>query len=160
MKLQLKNLRQRKIVPPPPSENKVKEIAMEKKESKKDIVERLVKQGMSNKEIADQTGIAYQTVWKYARDLREKIEACVGQNTDRHKCKSCQYRLIDHWKQKLHGECDYIGSVGKRPCKVEDCYVYQKGEPLRARGDEEETRLANDLIVNARRELPERYTSE
>ena len=47
-------------------------------------------------------------------------------NTDRHLCKTCRFRGKDYSKNG----CDYIEHTGKsRGCKVENCSVYEKGDP-------------------------------
>lgn len=47
-------------------------------------------------------------------------------NTDRNLCKTCRFRGKDYTKNG----CDYIEHNKKsRGCKVENCSVYEKGDP-------------------------------
>lgn len=92
--------------------------------AKKDIIAELISQGLTNKEIADKTGINYNTVYSHARDIR-KLAAVggTGKNADRHLCCKCKFRN-EHF-----GICDYIGYMLKsRGCKAADCDKYERGK--------------------------------
>lgn len=68
----------------------------------------------------------------------------IGRNTDRHLCKTCKYRCGKYDKAKGVG-CDYLCKVGhSRGCKVEDCSVYEKGEPVKRQAFQEETQREVD----------------
>ena len=102
--------------------------------SKRQIVEEMVRLGFTNSEIVKQTGIKYQTVYLYAKGLRDK-EPCrqqdfpKGHNADRHLCATCAYRATGQVKKKGIG-CEYAIINGHcRGCDVEDCTVYKKGDP-------------------------------
>lgn len=92
--------------------------------TKREVIAELVVQGLSNKEIADKTGINYNTVYSYAKDIR-KLAAVgdIGKNADRHLCRRCRFR------NKHYGICDYISYMHKsRGCKVADCDKYERGK--------------------------------
>lgn len=94
--------------------------------TKREVIAELVVQGLSNKEIAGKTGINYNTVYSYAKDIR-KLAAVggTGKNADRHLCRKCKFRN-EHF-----GICDYIGYMLKsRGCKAADC---DKCEPKSGR---------------------------
>lgn len=56
-------------------------------------------------------------------------EKPAGHNADRHLCRTCRFRMGPKLKAKGMG-CDYLGNVGhSRGCRVEDCSVYEKGDP-------------------------------
>ena len=94
----------------------------------RNVVEEMVRQGLTNSEIREKTGLSHQTVWSYAKDIRKQMESYVGKNKDKHKCKTCQYRGRD---PKNVNACDYIMHVGhSRGCKAEDCDKYVKGDRL------------------------------
>lgn len=59
----------------------------------------------------------------------EKKTVPAGHNADRHLCKTCIFRPSAWDKSKQIG-CNYIEIVGhSRRCAVEDCNVYEKGNP-------------------------------
>lgn len=100
---------------------------MIKTENKKDIIAKLIAQGLTNKEIADATGINYNTVYSHAKDIR-KLAAVggTGANADRRLCRKCRFR------NEYFGICDYITIMHRRRgCKASDC---DKFEPKRRRG--------------------------
>lgn len=89
--------------------------------------------GMKTREISEQLGVSYQTVWnwlnkvyvpKKKKDKPDK-KAPVRDNSDRHLCKTCKFRGCDQGKNG----CDYIEIVGhSRGCSVEECTVYERGK--------------------------------
>lgn len=112
----------------PLSHEKPKEVVvLPAEKSKREIIEELVHQGFTNKEIEEKTGIPYGTIGYYRNLIRKKKEAIEG-NEDRHLCKSCQYR-----GEGGKNGCDYAYITGKaRGCKVEECGRYVKGSRLKA----------------------------
>lgn len=96
------------------------------REEKSKIIRPLIKKGLKNKEIAERTGIPLGTVYRHAKRKREHDEAdMTGDNADRHKCRTCQYRHSDA------GGCDYCIHTGKeRGCDVEVCDKAVVGERL------------------------------
>lgn len=95
----------------------------------KDIIEPLVRKGLSNQEIVKQTGIKYGTVWAAAKPVREEMEKYIGKNADRHLCETCKFRMTGAVKNN-GAKCDYLSAKKhSRGCTVEDCSVYEKGEP-------------------------------
>lgn len=93
------------------------------REEKSKIIRPLIKKGLKNKEIAECTGIPLGTVNGLSRSIRKQLKNPVkaemiksGDNSDRHKCRTCQYRHSDA------GGCDYCIHTGKeRGCDVEVC---------------------------------------
>jgi len=116
---------------------------MRTKTPAREIIKDYVEKGMSIQEIVEITGLKYTTVQAARRKLlgnpskRRNITRKKGWNKDRHACKVCQFRLSRMWDTRLMGHCDYIGVTGKRrPCAVEDCSVYQRGNPMISRTGE------------------------
>lgn len=100
-----------------------------KKPGTREVIEPLIRKGMSNKEIAERTGIKYATVWAAAKPVREKLEAAKGRNADRHLCRTCVFRSAGN-----RNGCDYIGIAGhSRGCSAEDCDRYEKGDRRKCR---------------------------
>lgn len=106
----------------------------------KEIIKPYVEQGLSIQEIADITGIKYTTVQAARRKmLGASAKSCntkrkKGWNKDRHACRVCQYRMPRTWATRLTAKCNYLDCEGKmRPCKVEDCNVYQRGPILKGK---------------------------
>ena len=93
------------------------------REEKIKIIRPLIKKGLKNKEIAERTGIPLGTVNGLSGPIRKELKNPVkaemiksGDNSDRHKCRTCQYRHSDA------GGCDYCIHTGKeRGCDVEVC---------------------------------------
>jgi len=85
--------------PTEPEERMEKEtvdLPADNTKEKKEIIRKLVEEGYTNNEISDQTGIPYGTVYMHAKRKREHDEAdMTGDNSDRHKCRTCQYRHSD-----------------------------------------------------------------
>lgn len=104
-----------------------------KKTLRQQVME-LSEQGLSIREMADRTGAAYQTVWKYAKDLmkeQKEQKPAAGHNKDGHLCPTCQYR----GRKGING-CDYLQVEGhSRGCRVEDCDRYIKGDKLPVKED-------------------------
>ncbi len=107
--------------------------------SKTEIVEDLVEQGKSPKEIAEITGYDKQFIYQVRYLLKKKREkdepAPVfekGHNADRHLCKTCMYRCKS---QNANGVgCEYaLYHDHTRGCAVEDCNVYKKGDPIKTK---------------------------
>ena len=95
---------------------------------KQELIWLFLDQGLTKNEIVERTGIPYGTVYRYAKRKREREhdEAdTTGDNSDRHKCRTCQYRHSDT------GGCDYCIHTGKeRGCDVEVCDKAVAGERL------------------------------
>lgn len=102
------------------------------REEKSKIIRPLIKKGLKNKEIAERTGIPLGTVNGLSGPIRKELKNPVkaemiksGDNSDRHKCRTCQYRHSDA------GGCDYCIHTGKeRGCDVEVCDKAVAGERL------------------------------
>lgn len=111
--------------------------------TKKEIIYEFTAKGMTAPEIAQQTGINYNSVYYYMNPekYRPKKKAIMipvdyknsdarpGWNADRKKCKTCRYRQA-HYNStdKNKGNCNYIEIAGhSRGCAVEDCDRYVKG---------------------------------
>lgn len=97
-------------------EKETVDLPADNTKEKKEIIRKLVEEGYTNNEISDQTGIPYGTVYMHAKKFRKKEKKSVADNSDRHKCRTCQYRHSDA------GGCDYCIHTGKeRGCDVEVC---------------------------------------
>lgn len=102
------------------------------REEKSKIIRPLIKKGLKNKEIAECTGIPLGTVNGLSGPIRKELKNPVkaemiksGDNSDRHKCRTCQYRHGDA------GGCDYCIHTGReRGCEVEVCDKAVVGERL------------------------------
>ena len=102
------------------------------REEKSKIIRPLIKKGLKNKEIAECTGIPLGTVNGLSGPIRKELKNPVkaemiksGDNSDRHKCRTCQYRHGDA------GGCDYCIHTGReRGCEVEICDKAVVGERL------------------------------
>lgn len=95
-------------------------------ETKEAVVLRMKKQGKTIDEIVEDTGFKKGTVKQYYTRKQGKPALKTVDNTDRHLCKTCRFRGKDYSKNG----CDYIEHTGKsRRCKVENCSVYEKGDP-------------------------------
>ena len=102
------------------------------REEKSKIIRPLIKKGLKNKEIAECTGIPLGTVNGLSGSIRKELKNPAkaeriksGDNSDRHKCRTCQYRHSDA------GGCDYCIHTGKeRGCDVEICDKAVVGERL------------------------------
>ena len=102
------------------------------REEKSKIIRPLIKKGLKNKEIAERTGIPIGTVNGLSGAIRKELKNPVkaemiksGDNSDRHKCRTCQYRHSDA------GGCDYCIHTGReRGCDVEVCDKAVVGERL------------------------------
>lgn len=114
--------------PTEPEERMEKEtvdLPADNTKEKKEIIRKLVEEGYTNNEISDQTGIPYGTVYMHAKKFRKKGKKPVADNSDRHKCRTCQYRHSDA------DGCDYCIHTGKeRGCDVEVCDKAVVGERL------------------------------
>ena len=96
--------------------------------------------GLTVKEIVEKTGYKYGSVYNYyngfdkKRSKQEKLnDITPGNNADRHLCKTCRFRS----KESAKNGCDYIEHIKKsRGCKIEDCNVYEKGEPDKIKAEE------------------------
>lgn len=95
-------------------------------ETKEAVVLRMKKQGKTIDEIVEETGFKKGTVKQYYTRKQGKPALKTVDNTDRHLCKTCRFRGRDY----SENGCDYIEHTGKsRGCKVENCSVYEKGDP-------------------------------
>ena len=102
------------------------------REEKSKIIRPLIKKGLKNKEIAERTGIPLGTVNGLSGSIRKELKNPAkaeriksGDNYDRHKCRTCQYRHSDA------GGCDYCIHTGReRGCDVEVCDKAVAGERL------------------------------
>ena len=102
----------------------------------KDIIEPYVKQGLTDSEIAEKTGIKYGTVWAAAKKIRERLAETKGKNADRHLCKTCKYRAATYNQKNSGIKCEYAlksGTKRSRGCDVEDCDKYEKGAPVKVK---------------------------
>lgn len=108
--------------------------------AKKEIVEELVLQGLSNSEIVEKTGIKYQTVYLYAKQVRDnqpkkpKEQQVLEDNSDRHLCKICAYRGSVFQGKSANSSsatgCEYAIIKGHpRGCSADNCNVFEKGNP-------------------------------
>ena len=123
---------QKEDVTPPPNAPQREEKSMEK--SKREEAAELSEKGMSMREISNELGISYNTVYGW---LRKPKSGKTGDNADRHLCRTCQYSMGSYGKNNAGMNCNYIGITGKkRPCKPESCTVYVKGERLKDKEDE------------------------
>ena len=125
---------------PPPPDQPEKKLEKEtvaapgkmSREEKSKIIRPLIKKGLKNKEIAERTGIPLGTVNGLSGPIRKELKNPVkaemiksGDNSDRHKCRTCQYRHSDT------GGCDYCIHTGReRGCDVEVCDKAVVGEIL------------------------------
>lgn len=89
------------------------------REEKSKIIRPLIKKGLKNKEIAERTGIPLGTVNGLSGSIRKELKNPAkaeriksGDNSDRHKCRTCQYRHSDA------GGCDYCIHTGKGNCEA------------------------------------------
>ena len=102
------------------------------REEKSKIIRPLIKKGLKNKEIAECTGIPLGTVNGLSGPIRKELKNPAkaeriksGDNSDRHKCRTCQYRYSDA------GGCDYYIHTGReRGCDVEVCDKAVEGPRL------------------------------
>lgn len=102
------------------------------REEKSKIIRPLIKKGLKNKEIAERKGIPLGTVNGLSGPIRKELKNPAkaeriksGDNSDRHKCRTCQYRHSDA------GGCDYCIHTGKeRGCDVEVCDKAVEGPRL------------------------------
>lgn len=102
-------------------------------EDKKEKIRKLVEEGYTNREIADQTGIPFGTVGYHAARFRKKEKEPVD-NSDRHLCKTCKFRS----NRPTVNSCDYAGLMNhSRGCKVEECTKYEKGARMKMKDVEE-----------------------
>lgn len=111
-----------------------------KRKSTKDIIEPYIRQGLTDPEIANITGIKYRTVWEAARKIRKNLDEAKGRNADRHLCETCQYRACSYNKKSSGIKCEYAlkpGTGNSRGCAVEDCDKYVEGKPLKAKDEED-----------------------
>ncbi|MGC4018925.1 MAG: hypothetical protein QM793_06680 [Muricomes sp.] len=114
----------------PPPEKPEEKVIFPAGKTNKEIALDLAGQGLTATEIARHTGMKYGTVYYYLNQDKKPAVAS-GHNSDRHLCKSCKYRSSE--QSKKHG-CDYIDVVGhSRGCEVEECSVYEKGNPVSKR---------------------------
>ena len=103
-------------------------------EDKKEKIRKLVEEGYTNREIADQTGIPFGTVGYHAARFRKKEKEPAVDNSDRHLCKTCKFRS----NRPTVNSCDYTGLMNhSRGCKVEECTKYEKGARMKMKDVEE-----------------------
>ena len=130
---------QESITPPPtePEERMEEEtidLPADNIEDKKEKIRKLVEEGYTNREIADQTGIPFGTVGYHAARFRKKEKEPAVDNSDRHLCKNCKFRS----NRPTVNSCDYAGLMKhSRGCKVEECTKYEKGARMRVKDAEE-----------------------
>lgn len=102
---------------------------MSKNENKEQAY-KLFDKGKSIKEVSSILDIPYGTVYCWLRGCEGKKENA-SDNSDRHKCRTCQFRAGSWDKGKLGMNCNYIDIVGhSRGCTVDECNVYVKGKRL------------------------------
>ena len=112
----------------------------ESKKTVRETVLELKDHGLTVKEIVEKTGYKYGSVYNYyngfdkKRSKQEKLnDITPGHNADRHLCKTCRFRS----KESSKNGCDYIEHNKKsRGCKIEDCNVYEKGDPDKIKTEE------------------------
>ena len=126
-------------IPPPPTEPEERmeeetiDLPADNIEDKKEKIRKLVEEGYTNREIADQTGIPFGTVGYHAARFRKKEKEPVD-NSDRHLCKTCKFRS----NRPTVNSCDYAGLMNhSRGCKVEECTKYEKGARMKMKDVEE-----------------------
>lgn len=130
---------QESITPPPTKpEERMEEETVDLPASstrvKKEMIRKLVEEGYTNNEIADQTGIPIGTVGYHAAKFRKKEKRAEVDNSDRHLCKTCKFRS----NRPTVNSCDYAGLMKhSRGCKVEECTKYEKGARMRVKDVEE-----------------------
>lgn len=129
---------QESITPPTEPEERMEEetidLPADNIEEKKEKIRKLVEEGYTNREIADQTGIPFGTVGYHAARFRKKERGPVVDNSDRHLCKTCKFRS----NRPTVNSCDYAGIMKhSRGCKVEECTKYKKGARMRLKDAEE-----------------------
>ena len=116
----------------------------EPKKTKKSIILELTEQGKTAKEIAEITGFAIQTIHQTrylskrgtkennSQEIQAKPpkEVVPGHNADRHLCKICKWRGK---KNNPNGVgCEFAQYHDHtRGCAVEDCDVFEKGNPAK-----------------------------
>ena len=128
---------QESITPPEKPEERMEEqtidLPADNIEDKKEKIRKLVEEGYTNREIADQTGIPFGTVGYHAARFRKKEKEPVD-NSDRHLCKTCKFRS----NRPTVNSCDYAGLMNhSRGCKVEECTKYEKGARMKMKDVEE-----------------------
>lgn len=115
-------------------EEKEVDLLADNIDEKKEKIRKLVEEGYTNREIADQTGIPFGTVGHHAARFRKKEKEPTVDNSDRHLCKSCKFRS----NRPEVNNCDYVAiTKHSRGCKVEECTKYEKGNRVRAKDMEE-----------------------
>lgn len=115
-------------------EEKEVDLPADNIDEKKEKIRKLVEEGYTNREIADQTGIPFGTVGYHAARFRKKEKEPTVDNSDRHLCKSCKFRS----NRPEVNNCDYVAiTKHSRGCKVEECTKYEKGNRVRAKDTEE-----------------------
>lgn len=115
-------------------EEKEVDLPADNIDEKKEKIRKLVEEGYTNREIADQTGIPFGTVGYHAARFRKKEKEPTVDNSDRHLCKSCKFRS----NRPEVNNCDYVAiTKHSRGCKVEECTKYEKGNRVRAKDMEE-----------------------
>lgn len=115
-------------------EEKEVDLLADNIDEKKEKIRKLVEEGYTNREIADQTGIPFGTVGYHAARFRKKEKEPTVDNSDRHLCKSCKFRS----NRPEVNNCDYVAiTKHRRGCKVEECTKYEKGNRVRAKDMEE-----------------------
>lgn len=95
-----------------------------------------MRQGLSDSEIAEKTGIKYGTVWMAAKKIREQLAETKGKNADRHLCRTRKYRAAAYIQNGSGVKCEYVlksGTKRSRGCDVEDCDKYEKGAPVKVK---------------------------
>lgn len=97
---------------------------MKEPEEKKAIIEKLMKEGKTYKQISEETGIPYETVGIYGGKINKAKRESKYPNGDRHLCRTCKYRASG-----ARRGCDYIIHTGnERGCNPEVCNKYEKGK--------------------------------
>lgn len=129
---------QESITPPTKPEERMEEETVDLPASstrvKKEMIRKLVEEGYTNNEIADQTGIPIGTVGYHAAKFRKKEKRAEVDNSDRHLCKTCKFRS----NRPTVNSCDYAGIMNhSRGCKVEECTKYKKGARMKMNDAEE-----------------------
>lgn len=96
-------------------------------DSMRDQAAKLKAEGKNMKEISDLLDIPYHTVYGWLGKGAKPQKP--GRNSDRHLCRTCQYR---GGNGTVKNGCDYIEIVGhSRGCSVEECILSKRGKRIK-----------------------------
>lgn len=88
----------------------------------------MLAEGKTQKEIASHMGVAPSSVSTWLKNHRNGVvPKTEDKPTVEKKCPTCRYR-----DKPSKGNCNYLTITGhSRPCLVEGCTVYEKGNPVK-----------------------------